>query len=378
VHTRCKSMGNAFGPPQGRAYEPYMGQGQPRTRTAPYAQGQHAGHIMITPQFWEQRGLRWEQGTTRCNIVTPFLTFGRPPGPWGTERDWFQFAKQVFETMCGIIRTRAYEMNQNSHPENRDLYHHFAFTLNPSQAKWQEVLRKVGAVLDQMQWTYDSPSNHGHHGGMDVEWRVNASNTEFTCVIHRFPADVFEPELQRLMPRDKAIQKYFERIQDFEFNELVKEEKLNASARMSNVKFVYDGEPVVDGVNVVEDLKKWNAMRKANAILAPQNQQQFPVNESQTHMAPVQRQERPYAHPLAPPARIRGPYNGVYGRAPLTLLSPEQEQQRAMEMHQGALQRTMQGPAVHYVTPWGASNHLLVEHGRGQYMGAMNYGGILV
>jgi hypothetical protein len=214
---------------------------------------------LIHPSFWDNTGIRWKGApyATHGIIENPIQAFGSPPVDLRTDDvASLNFEQHVFERLCGMIRTRAYQLNGNRYPSDKSFYKQYSIQLGDHTDWDAETLHNIRHIIERLRFQCQSPTSNAHHNRQTppVEWKGDAHHA--TCVIHHLP--VHPDHILHLSgnhgpyqidPRaqDNGIVKFMGDLYKFEFNEFQKQKKRDPSLTLENVHFQYDDPRVHPG-----------------------------------------------------------------------------------------------------------------------------------
>jgi hypothetical protein len=256
-------MGNVAS--QGPVRQQYYQQGQqPQRQQGQQQQQQQAprGSHVINDEFWATRGIHWDGNSTHGILHDPQKAFGNiPNGAEGDTSMALGFEQHIFSTICGMIRSRAYQLNDQAYPSDSNFFRSYTITLG-SHRKWNGagVLR----IIERLRFNCAPPSNQR----AGVTWEAHQ------CNIHHLPRD--NSNILQLLGRsegsphdakleDRATVEYMGDIYKFEFQEFQKQQRRDPTLTLQNVQFVCEG-PSNAGQGLVELQGKWNTMWDASAI----------------------------------------------------------------------------------------------------------------
>jgi hypothetical protein len=258
-------MGNV--PLLGPVHRLYHQQGQQQQGQQQQDQQQHhqqapRGPHVIDDAFWETCGIHWEGDSTRCILDDPYKAFG--PIPNGAQGDTIKalgFEQHIFSTICGMIRSRAYQLHNQAYPSDSNFFRSYTITLG-SPRGWSGA--GVRRIIDHLKFNCGPPSNQR----ADVQWEAHQ------CNIHHLPRDNLhilqllgrsegsphDPKLE-----DRATVEYMGDIYKFEFQEFQKQQRRDPTLTLQNVEFLCEA-PLNVGKGLINLREKWETMWDASTI----------------------------------------------------------------------------------------------------------------
>ena len=256
-------MGNV--PLLGPVQQQYHQQGQQQHRQQ--GQQQHhqqapRGSHVINDEFWATRGIHWDGNSTHGILHDPQKAFGNiPNGAEGDTSMALGFEQHIFSTICGMIRSRAYQLNDQAYPSDSNFFRSYTITLG-SHRKWNGA--GVRRIIEHLRFKCGHPSDQR----ADVTWR------EHQCYIHHLPRN--NSHILQLLGRsdgsphdakleDRSIVEYIGDIYKFEFQQFQKQQQRDPSLTLQNVEFSCDAPPHV-GQGLVQLQNKWDTMWGASTI----------------------------------------------------------------------------------------------------------------
>jgi hypothetical protein len=184
-----------------------------------------------------------------------------PNGAHGDTIDALNFEQHIFSTICGMIRSRAYQLNNQAYPSDSNFFRSYTITLG-SPRRWNGA--GVRRIIDSLRFKCGPTSNQR----ADVQW------VEHRCFIHHLPRD--NSHILQLLGRsegsphdakfeDRATVQYMGEIYKFEFHEFQKQQRHDPTLTLQNVQFLCEG-PSNAGQGLVELRNKWDTMWDASTI----------------------------------------------------------------------------------------------------------------
>lgn len=238
--------------------------------------------LYINKQFWVNKGVQWTDETNGV-IVDPHKTFGPMPANLKDDTEAsLDFELHVFSTLCGIIRSRAWQLNQQSYPAMRDFFRRYTLQIKTNPEWSMETIQNLFHLIERLKFNCFSrgsnPSYHSNTTGSDVEWRNSTqwgshAPSHITCTIHHLPPDLidelrqcYEMSTSRENARveDKQIVDFMGHFYKFEFHQF-HNEQLRRHAHplaLENVVFMCDA-PEADQYNLRQIQAKWKTMQGA-------------------------------------------------------------------------------------------------------------------
>jgi hypothetical protein len=151
----------------------------PRPVQLPYNEPSPHGQYKVNNRFWDDTGIHWMDKSTQGILDYPHKAFGPiPDGAHGDTAMALAFDQHVSSTLCGMIRSRAFQLNSQAYPSDRNFYQTYKIRLG-STGNWDG--ERVRLIIDRLRFKCGPPS--GRHQQPDVGW------VGHECYIHHLPRD---------------------------------------------------------------------------------------------------------------------------------------------------------------------------------------------
>ena len=221
----------------------------------------------VGDDFWKTKGVHWEG--TNCIIDDPIKAFHSITNPADDSMRSLDLEQHVFSIMCGMIRSRAFQLNNQTYPEYRIFFKSYSIHLGSGSGWNAQTAEDIRHIIERLRFQCgQGPPPDPRRP--DVEWQGHV------CYIHHLPNNIKHRDILQLNggdPRaqvdgrhqDRSIVDFMGDIYKFEFFQFLKQSAQDATLDLNGVKFICDCPPNT-GHHLEILQEKWNAMWEATRI----------------------------------------------------------------------------------------------------------------
>jgi hypothetical protein len=119
--------------------------------------GQIPNMPYVHDNFWRTTGVHWEGESTSCIIDDPVTAFRPLRYNGGDNQASLDFEQHVFSKICGMIRTRAMQLNSQIYPEDRRFFTRYTIKLGSSSGWDAETAADIRHIIERLRFRCGGP-----------------------------------------------------------------------------------------------------------------------------------------------------------------------------------------------------------------------------